>query len=267
MKKKSKLPISAIVVGLNEGELLRKSLPKLNFCDEILYFDLGSNDYSIKIAEDNHATVINHERVLMCECIHSKYYKITKHQWVLIIDPDEILSEELVKQVENTFTSGLEKQTDIGCISVPWIFFFKKKKLKGTVWGGTKSKILLINNQRFDFRPLVHVGRELQVGYKSMEIPFEGNNQINHYWMTSFSSLFEKHKRYLKNEGEARYKTGQKTTLLKIVLEPVRAFKTCYIDRKGYKDGFIGIFLSLFWCWYQTTSAIQLYKYQLSQQC
>ncbi len=37
-------------------------------------------------------------------------------------------------------------------------------------------------------------------------------------------------------------------------------FFRCYFTTKGYKDGFIGLFLSLFWVWYSTSSNISLYS-------
>ena len=93
-----KLNISAIVVGYNEANLLGSCLNSISFCDEILYFDLGSTDDSIKIAKTSHATIINHEKVPGCEWIHSKYYQSTKHDWVLIIDPDEIINDLLINE-------------------------------------------------------------------------------------------------------------------------------------------------------------------------
>jgi len=261
-----KLPISAIVVGHNEANLLANSLPKLNFCDEILYFDLGSTDESKEIAEKNNAKVIEHNIVPICEWIHAEYLLTTKHQWVLLTDPDEILSQDLINNIMFLFKEESHLLKNIGCIMVPWIFHFKGKKLQGTVWGGTRSKVLIINNQRLTYEPLVHIGKKLKENYDSMEVPFDGKNSLNHYWMIDYKRLIEKHKRYLRNEGEARYKSGQRTKIVAILFEPIKAFKYSYIDRQGFKDGWTGIFLSFFWSWYQTIASFQLYKYQIKEE-
>ncbi|RNL51125.1 glycosyltransferase family protein [Pedobacter jejuensis] len=261
----SKLPISAIVVGLNEANLLKNSISKLNFCDEIIYFDLGSSDNSIQIAVENNATVISHEKVPGCEWIHAKYYQSTKHKWVLISDPDEVLSNDLILELKGLYSNGLLEIEDIGCITVPIIYHFKGKPLNGTIWGGVKSRVLLIHKERFDFKPIVHLGRNLKIGYKTIDIAFSGKNNIEHYWMIGYRKLLEKHLRYLKNEGEARYLKGDRMNIVRILLMPLRAFRSCFIFLKGYKDGILGLFLSLFWAWYETTASVKLYKYQLSK--
>lgn len=69
------LPISAIIVGYNEARFLPACFSGISFCDEILYFDLGSSDNSIELANTYGATVIQHEKVLGCEWIHSKFAK------------------------------------------------------------------------------------------------------------------------------------------------------------------------------------------------
>ena len=260
-----KLPISAIVVGYNEANLLIKSLPKLNFCDEILYFDLGSTDNSKEVAKANNAKIIEHEIVPICECIHAKYFQTTKHTWVLFIDPDEVLSQDLTNDIKFLFNENPQLEKNIGCIMVPWIFHFKGYKLKGTIWGGIRSKVLIINNQRVDYEPLVHIGKKLKENYDTLEIPSNGSNSLNHYWMIDYKRLIEKHLRYLKNEGEARYKSGQRAQILTILMEPIKAFRYSYFDRRGFKDGLTGIFLSLFWAWYETIAIFQLYKYQIEK--
>lgn len=257
------LPISAIVVGYNEAHLLKKGLPKLAFCDEVLYFDLGSADDSKEVAEKAGATVIPHEKVPGCEWIHAKYAHTTKHDWVLITDPDEVISDELITEISLLFKEN-DKLEKVGEIFVPIIFHFKNKRLSGTHWGGVGKRTLLIHNKRFEFKALVHVGRKVLPGYSTLDIPYTGKNFVYHYWMSSYRSLFEKHLRYLKNEGEARYKTGRRPTMKQIIAEPFRAFKYSYKSRQGYKDGFTGLFLSIFWAWYECTAQIKNYKYQRS---
>jgi hypothetical protein len=66
---------------------------------------------------------------------------------------------------------------------------------------------------------------------------------------------------YLKNEGLSRYNNGLRTSLKKIFLEPFTQFRYSYVTCNGYKDGLIGLFLSFFWAWYQTSALIHLYRH------
>jgi len=257
-----KLPISAIIVGLNEAIHLEKCMPPLAFCDEILYFDLGSTDNSREIAIDYGAIVINHDRVDTCEWIHTKYANTTKHNWILITDPDEVISQELIADIFNLFHGNKLVEENIGAVTAPWVFYFKNRKLEGTNWGGINRRILLANNKYFEFSPLVHVGRNVRDDYEIYEIEFNGKNYIHHFWMTSYAKLLEKHARYLRNEGEARYKTGRRATIKEILKEPFKSFKYSFWHRKGYKDGVTGLFLSIFWAWYESSAKLKNYSYQ-----
>jgi hypothetical protein len=80
--------------------------------------------------------------------------------------------------------------------------------------------------------------------------------------MRGYANLLEKHLRYIKNEGLTRYNFGLRTSVWQISLEPFKQFKFCFLSKQGYKDGFIGLFLSAFWAWYQTTAQISLFIYQ-----
>jgi glycosyltransferase involved in cell wall biosynthesis len=260
-----KLPISAILVGYNEAKFLSSCFEGINFCDEILYFDLGSTDNSLEIAIKYGATIIQHERVLSCEWIHAKFADKTKHEWVLITDPDEVIDISLAQEINQLFNiKGIEK--NVGAIMAPWIFYFRNKQLKGTPWGGTNKRVLLVNNKRFVFSAQIHVGRKLKDEYEYMDIPMKCHNVIHHYWMQGYHKLLEKHLRYLKNEGEARYNSGLRTSLKQILKEPLKAFKISFFSKQGYKDGLLGFSLSVFWAWYQTSAQMALYRYQKSMQ-
>lgn len=255
------MEISAIVVGLNEALLLDSCLDSISFCKEIWYFDLGSKDNSIEIACKHGAKIEHHERVLSCEWIHSKYAHLTSCEWVLIIDPDEVVDAKLAQQIINHFQHN-SISSEIGAISVPWRFYFKNRCLKGTPWGGANSRFLIVNHNRFKFTSEIHVGRKLLPGYQLLQLKESGDNVVHHYWMRDFKMLLSKHKRYLQNEGQARYNNGVRTSLFRILYTPATQFYFSFINKKGYKDFGTGLLLSVFWSWYQTNALIQLYKFQ-----
>lgn len=256
-----KLDISAIVVGFNEAHLLERCLESIQFCKEINYFDLQSYDNSIAIAKQYGANIMIHERVPGCEWIHAKYATKTKYNWVLISDPDEVIDIELSNELVYLFNNN-RIGTSIGAIYVPWIFYFQKRRLKGTPWGGINKRVLIVHNQRFSFSANVHVGRQLKEEYTMIDIPFNDINCIHHYWMQGWGKLIEKHKRYLNHEGQSKYNIGERTKLSRLVFKPFNSFWFSFINRRGYKDGMLGLFLSFFWAWYQTNAELRLLKFQ-----
>lgn len=256
------LPISAVVVTYNEERYLKKCLESISFCQEIIVIDLGSKDESINISNKYATKVIHHEKVEVVEMVHAKIKEYVSNEWVLIIDPDEMIDISLSKQIINIFESAVLNNPEIGSITVPWWFYFKNKRLKGTIWGGANQKVLIVNLNRFQFSKQVHSGRKLIDGFITHKINLERDNIIHHYWMSSYTKLFEKHKRYIKQEGESRYLEGKRTNKKHIIKIPFIEFKKSYFQLKGYKDGIKGLFLSLFWSWYCLKSEINLFKYQ-----
>ncbi len=250
--------ISAVVVSHNEGHLLANCLKSISFCDEIILVDLESTDNTKEIAEKYGVNYIYHKRVPIVEIIHTWIQDRTKHDWILIIDPDELCSENLAQEILKIIPVVSEK---IGLISVPWRFYFGRYLLKGTQWGGENRKVLLVNRNKFYFSEEVHRSRHLKEGYKGLEIKANATNCVQHFWMQNIKQLINKHKRYLNEEGKSRYNHGYRCTLKRLLQTPFRAFYSSYWKKKGVKDGFIGLFLSFFWAWYETKAELELYKY------
>ena len=83
-----------------------------------------------------------------------------------------------------------------------------------------------------------------------------------HYWMSGYRELVNKHIRYLHWEGKSRYEAGLRVSLDRLFSVPFKSFYHCYFIKKGYKDFFVGLFLSFFWAWYETSSMLSLLRYQ-----
>ncbi len=255
-----KIKLSAIIAGRNEGIKLERCLKSLSFCDEILYGDLDSSDNSIDIAKQHNCKIYEYKVFGPAgEHTQSDLIKLVSNDWVILMDPDEVIDEVLQKQIITTIQSLADEPT-VGDIYVPWQFYFGNKRLKGTVWGYRKSKGIVVNKTRYEIIPVTHYGKRLKPGFKSFYIEPNGENILHHYWMDDFKSFIAKHKRYLKDEGLDRYNLGRRISLAGVVYNSFFSFFQCFFLTKGYKDGFTGLFLSFFWSWYSTKANYSLYK-------
>ncbi len=252
-----------MVVGYNEEKLLPACLSSLWFCDEIFYTDLGSNDSSIEIASTFTDKILVRNKVPSCEFIQTEVVDYLKNDWVIFIDPDEVIDNSLATCLFSVFRSCASDQT-IGAITVPWQFYFKTHKLLGTIWGGCNQKYLLVNRKRFSFLPITHYGRVLKKDFREIPVILNSTetNILHHYWMNSYIVFLKKHQRYLKNEGKDEYDRGRRVSLKKIILAPFNEFYFSLITKKGYKDKLVGLFLSLYWSYYRTSVYIGIYKVQ-----
>lgn len=91
----NKLPISSIVIGFNESKKLAGCLNSLMFCDEVVYVDLGSSDDSLIIAAKFVNKIFNYKLVPAVEFAQAVFVPKLKHDWILYIDPDEVLDIKL----------------------------------------------------------------------------------------------------------------------------------------------------------------------------
>ena len=261
----NKLPISAMIVGFNEARFLRSCLESISFCDEIVYTDLGSIDGSIEIAESFSARIYKKKRVPYCEIIQSEMVKYLKNDWVIFIDPDEQIDTTLISEIRTEFRDFVDNE-NLGAIVAPWQFYFKNYRLQGTAWGGLNKKYLLVHKNRFTFEPIAHYGRNLMPTYSVKEIVFNGDrNVLHHYWMNSYRVFIKKHIRYLKNEGKDQFSHGVRFTFKKLILTPFKEFHYCYFIKKGYKDFLVGLSLSMFWSFYKTYIACNVFILQIKK--
>jgi glycosyltransferase involved in cell wall biosynthesis len=258
-----KLPVSCIVVNLNESKRLHECLQSISFCDELIFVDLGSTDNSLEIAGRYTDTIIKHPLLFAVEKVRLNIIDKTKHDWILIIDPDEEIDKQLSGQITELF---YKLPGDVSMIGVPWLFYYKGKPLKGTVWGEeNKTKSILIKKEGVEFPTQVHFPHIPKPGFRKIELERHGNNVLHHYWMDSFDQLLEKHRRHLKVEGENRYFKGMRYSISGQFYKTITSFLISFFKKRGYKSGLNGLFLSGFYSWYIFNTWKQLKKYQESQ--
>lgn len=236
-------------------------MKSLYFCDEILVFDMGSTDGSLEIARSLADRVTSIPRVQYPEIILHELANTARNEWILNQDPDEVFPVELISEIQEK----METNARIGKFELPLHFFFKGKLLEGTVWGKVHYKDRFFNRERVFISPLVHQEIKVKDGFETVRINCEENNFIRHYWVDSYSALFEKHWRYIKAEGQARFSSGKRFSFIKSAGVTFRAFTDNILKYHSLQDGFTGLFLSFFYAWYVGMSELSLLFYQLSR--
>ena len=255
----SKLPISAIVVSCNEAYIMENCLQSIQFCNEIIVVDMACTDNSVEIAKKYTNLIVYHEKTDMVEYLFPELIPSTKNEWVMLIDPDERIDVLLAEDLRKFFNSI---PLDCGKINVPIIYYYKNKPLKGTVWGGDKSGRLLIRKSGCIIGSNVHTAITLKPGFQTYRIKRSGQNVDHHFWVQSYEQMMDKHKRYTQKEGKSKYDKGERYTIFRHFRATLNAFLESFWKCKGYKDGFLGLFLSAFYAWYISASWRSLSMYQ-----
>lgn len=254
------LPVSftGIVVSYNEAQRLCDCLKSLSFCDQLIVIDIGSADASVEIAREYGAKVFTHQWVPVVEQVWPFAVSLARNEWIVRLDPDEVFPNALFHDV----VQAIQKDDTLAVVKLPHQYYFRGKPLTTTKWGGIKYIGRIFHKDRVELTSQVHRGMKVKPGYYLATIGETPNNVVQHYWVDSYGQLFEKHWRYIKQEGEARYSAGERFSWVRGIDETVRALAVNLIRRKGIFGGLTGIFLSFFFAWYLGMSQLSLLKYQ-----
>lgn len=114
--------VSAFIVCLNEADRIAHAIEALkDVADDIVVIDSGSKDETASIARGLGARVFFNnwtgygpqKRFGEERCLHD---------WVINVDADEVLSEELVREIRLVFSTGLDQKFDAFMLGIVEIF-------------------------------------------------------------------------------------------------------------------------------------------------
>ena len=100
------LPISLVVITHNEALNIGRCLDSVPFVTEKLVVDSGSTDDTVAVAQAHGARVV-HQDWLGFGPQRNFASTQSRHDWLLVLDADEFLSEELAAQLERELPSLL----------------------------------------------------------------------------------------------------------------------------------------------------------------
>jgi len=251
------LPMTAIVASHNEAHLLQRCLSALDFCDELIVVDIDSTDDTAAVARGLGARVIPHPYVTIADELRPEAIAAATHDWVLLRDPDEVVPPALRAQIVEIFR---DLDPDVGLITGPIQYYFGRRPLRGTAWGGVRTARVAARRDLIEFPTTVHGKLVRRPGSRDLPIAFTGDNAIEHYWAAGYRDVVEKHRRYLRLEGAARADAGETTSVRRILATPLTAFTDSFIRQRGYADGVRGATLSVVWSVYRAGTQVALWR-------
>lgn len=126
----NKTKITVLIPTYNVASIIEQCIESAKWADEILVVDSFSTDNTLEIAEKMGARILQHEYIYSAK---QKNWSIpqAKHNWVLLLDSDEVITEELKNEILRLAKSGeIEKYDGFG-IARQHIFLGKFLR-----WGG-----------------------------------------------------------------------------------------------------------------------------------
>ncbi|MEK7128915.1 MAG: glycosyltransferase family 2 protein, partial [Patescibacteria group bacterium] len=105
-----KIPLSVIILTFNEEIHIERLLKNIgDWCDEIFVVDSYSTDKTLEIAEKYEAKIIQHPFENQAQQFNWALDNLDiKNEWILRLDADEYLTEELKEEISKEISSSVE---------------------------------------------------------------------------------------------------------------------------------------------------------------
>jgi glycosyltransferase involved in cell wall biosynthesis len=100
--------ITAVVLTKNSQKTLLKTLESIQFCDNVIIVDNYSTDKTEAIARNAGATFVQKELNNDFAALRNFAMEKVKDGWILFVDADEVVSNELKKEIQAVILSDSE---------------------------------------------------------------------------------------------------------------------------------------------------------------
>ncbi len=223
--------LSVVYISKNGEKHLSQSLASVQeLADEILLVDCGSTDQTTTIANNFGARVL-HQEWLGFGGQRQFAVKSARHDWILMLDTDEILRPDARKLIFSTISESsatgfyLLRQNYIG-----------RKPIRYSEW--RNDWVLRLFDRRegsYDIQAKVH--ESWQCSGPTQRLP---GVSIDHYPFASLKEMLPKLQRYSELNAEKVYARGRPISAWAPMNHGLSAFLRSYILRLGILDGVDG---------------------------
>jgi glycosyltransferase involved in cell wall biosynthesis len=228
-----KLPLSLVVITLNEASNLPRCLKSVPFADEILVVDSFSQDRTLEVAQEFGARVLS-EAWRGFGAQKRWATEQAKNNWVLSLDADECLSPELANYLQQNFG---KLNPSVG-YKIPRLSFYLGKWIRHGGWfPDYQLRLFHRSSAQWSVDPI----HEKVISAQTEKLDFP----LHHFVFRDMNHQIATNNRYSSLQAEQALKGGQSFSLLRILVKPWSKFFECYFWKRGFLDGFPGFFIAV----------------------
>ena len=257
------LKLSATIITLNEELNMARAIESLkSFCDEIIILDSNSTDRTCEIANNLGAKVIQNRFEGFGQQKNAASAK-AKGEWILNIDADEEVTEELRQSILKVISTWKSGGTFPELYEINRLTQFCGKWIYHGGWYPDYQTRLCRKNSSFWTEPKLHERLILnkKEGSKSAAIG-RLHGHLHHYSFPTVHSQVFTNIKYARLGSQQFLKTkGRRSTFLELIFRPAWKFIECYFLKKGFIDGIEGLIIAI------NASYSLFMKYSFSYKC
>lgn len=229
-----KLPLSLVIIAKNEESHIVECIKSVPMADEVIVVDSGSTDKTVELAKNLGARVLYHEWQGFGV---QKNWAVdqTKNEWVLCLDADERISEELQPELIEKFPH-LDPET---------LYRFSRVSayLGNWIWHGgwfPDFQGRLFNKRYFQWN-LEPIHERVEGGAKQYH--FMG--PLEHYVFDDHADHLQTNLHYAKLLSTKDDQSNKRFFVVQLVYKPFVKFVECYVLKQGFRDGWPGFIIAI----------------------
>ncbi len=236
--------ISVTILTKNCERSLGRTLESARSFSEVLILDTGSTDRTLEIAKQFPNVVVHTASFLGFGPTHNLASSLAKNDWIFSLDSDEVLTEELVQEIQQT-------PLDPACVySIQRRNYFRGKQIKGCGGWHPDRVVRLYHRQTTCFtadqvheKILAEGLKHISFTHPALHTPYLEMADFLAK-MQTYTTLFAK-----QHQGKKR------GSLCKAIIHAWFAFFKSYFFKRGFLDGKEGFIISVY------NSHTTFYKY------
>lgn len=228
--------LSAAIITFNEEKNIERCLQSISkVADEIVVVDSNSTDKTKEICEKFGVKWISQE---FLGYIEQKNFALrqTTHDFVLSLDADEALSEEL----EQSIIDEKSKEFTHDAYTMNRRSWYCDRWIRHGSWYPDR-KLRLLNKSKGSWSGLNPHDRIVMSDVVATK---QLTGDILHYTYYSIEEHIAQGNRFSSIAAKAMYDQNRRANWLKIIVNPLYAFTSSYFLKAGFLDGFYGFVIA-----------------------
>lgn len=238
-----KQKISVIINTLNEEKNIGRVMNSLDWADEIVVVDDGSQDKTYKILtrlkiENTKLKLFKHKSVGFVEPARNFAISKATNEWILILDADEQVPQSLAEKLEKIAS----KMEQIDYVRLPRKNIIFGHVMRQSQWWPDYN-IRFFKKGKVEWGNRIH--RPPQALGQGLDLPADEKYAIVHHNYETIAQFLQRMNRYTDVQAEELKEEGYKFDWKDLFEKPLNEFLSRFFAREGYKDGLHGLALSL----------------------
>ena len=257
--------LSVVVLTKNEERHLPGCLASVRWADEVIVLDSFSSDRTVEIARSFGAAV--HQRPFRDYADQRNAgIALASAPWLLYVDADErvtpALADEIEREVQMAGAEGGEPQQMVRPVGywIPRHNYLFGRLVKHAGWF-PDYQLRLFRRDRAQYDPARGVHELVVLSGLAGALA----NPLIHYNYDTVAEFVRKQHAYSAQDAAALFRQGVRVRPHHFVLQPLREFRRRFISLDGYRDGWMGLLLSLLMAYNEVVKYAKLRQLQVSQ--